>query len=549
MAKQSFDDLNEAMLKRFFKINPDAATGMGVHDPYDWEMPHGGFKAAEDTATLLVEWSKKAHQLAKSEHLSSDQMLSLKVIDLSIDMLRFAAEDYPLWKMYPDGLQSPGGLLFVMFSREYAPFETRIDAISSRLGKLPKYLKEYRQRFDGDKTVRVWTHMAIETCYQIPAFVKFIESSAKGKVSDRLAKELSVNAAAAIKAIQVQREWLTKMLEKPDMDYAMGKEKLAKLVKLRGIDLTPKEMHALGEKYLKDLKAERLAVAKRIAPGKGLKEATEIVKADCPKDFEAALKATEDEMNSAKEFIIENGIATIDESAVLKVVETPAFLAPLLPFAALIMPSKFDKRQEGGYLVTRPKNVKDLSSHSNYASIINTAVHEAYPGHFHQGTRTNTKHWMLQLHQVLPAEGVTCGTETVEGWAHYCEKMMFDHGYRATDAAALEMLNGAIWRACRIIADIELAEGRATIEQMVEMFVRETGMPRDAMEAEVKRYTHTPSQALSYMVGRHLVIEFRKEMEKSLGKKFDEKKFHDLIADYGYLPLRFVKEAVKNGMR
>jgi uncharacterized protein (DUF885 family) len=161
----------------------------------------------------------------------------------------------------------------------------------------------------------------------------------------------------------------------------------------------------------------------------------------------------------------------------------------------------------------------------------------------------NTKHWMLQLHQMLPAEGVTCGTETVEGWAHYCEKMMFDHGYRATDAAALEMINGAIWRACRIIADIELAQGEATIEEMVEMFVRETGMPRDAMEAEVKRYTHTPSQALSYMVGRHLVIEFRKEMEKSLGKKFDEKKFHDLIADYGYLPLWLVKEAVKNGMR
>jgi uncharacterized protein (DUF885 family) len=289
-------------------------------------------------------------------------------------------------------------------------------------------------------------------------------------------------------------------------------------------------------------------VAKRIAPGKGLEGASGIVKADCPKDFEAALKATEDEMNSAKKFIIENGIATIDESAVLKVVETPAFLAPLLPFAALFMPSKFDKRQEGGYLLTRPKNVKDLSSHSNYASIINTAVHEAYPGHFHQGTRTNTKHWMLQLHQMLPAEGVTCGTETVEGWAHYCEKMMFDHGYRATDAAALEMINGAIWRACRIIADIELAQGEATIEEMVEMFVRETGMPRDAMEAEVKRYTHTPSQALSYMVGRHLVIEFRKEMEKSLGKKFDEKKFHDLIADYGYLPLGLVKEAVKNGM-
>jgi uncharacterized protein (DUF885 family) len=69
-------------------------------------------------------------------------------------------------------------------------------------------------------------------------------------------------------------------------------------------------------------------------------------------------------------------------------------------------------------------------------------------------------------------------------------------------------------------------------------------MARNAMEDEVKRYSHTPGQALSYMIGRHLVLDLRKDLESKLGKKFDEKKFHDIVAGYGNLPFNLIKEVV-----
>jgi len=69
-------------------------------------------------------------------------------------------------------------------------------------------------------------------------------------------------------------------------------------------------------------------------------------------------------------------------------------------------------------------------------------------------------------------------------------------------------------------------------------------MARNAMEDEVKRYSHTPGQALSYMIGRHLVLDLRKDLESKLGKKFDEKKFHDIVAGYGNLPFKIIKEVV-----
>jgi hypothetical protein len=546
MASKKLDDLNDEMLKEYLKINPDAATSLGIHVPYDWQLPNGGFKKLEDTGELLTSWYTKAQELEASEDLSLEQKISIKNLKYAIDFHEFSLVDYPHWKMNPNAIDMPGSLFFIMLTRDYAPLDQRVSAINSRLMRLPKYLKEYESRFQDSRPVKEWTRMAITSTEQFPGFLKFIEETARGRVHDSLLEDLTKSVGAAEAAVKEHLNWLNKLLEKPGVKFSMGKRKFSKLMKLRGLGLTPEDILALGEKYLKEFKEEREGVAERIAPGKGIEGATEIVRAHSGKTFEEALKMTEDEMNGAKKFIMDHNLATVDQDARLKIVETPSFMAQLLPYAALFQPAMFDKIQEGAYIVTRPKNHKDLASNLNHAAIINTAVHEAYPGHFHQGVASNKKHWMLQLAGVADQDIAAVATETVEGWAHYCEKMMFDHGYEATDEAAFEMLNAAIWRACRIIADVRLAQGEATIQEMADWIVKETGMAQDSTEDEVKRYSHTPGQALSYMVGRHLILDLRKDLEKKLGNRFQEKKFHDLVAGYGYLPFPLMKEAVSS---
>jgi hypothetical protein len=550
MNADSFDSLNEEMLKRCLVINPDSATAMGLHDPYDMDMPHGGFKRYKDTLDLFLEWHKQATRFAKNEALTLDQKMGLKCLKMGIDILKFSVDDYPMWKMSPDGLDTPGSLFFIMGTRDYAPYEQRAAAISSRISQLPRYLEEFRARFRGARPVKLWTEIAIETCEELPGFMKFISASSKGRVSDKLYSELSKNIAIADEELKGQLDWLNHLLDRAVVNFPMGKKKFDKLMKLRGLGMNSDQILALGEKYLSEFKNERLKLASKIAPGKSVEEAAKIVEADSPKTFEHALKATVDEMEKAKSFISENKIATVSPGAVLKVIETPAFMAPIIPFAALFMPSLFDKVQEGAYVVTRPKDPKDLGKHLNYPSIRGTAVHEAFPGHFHQGVRSNGKHWMLQTHLMVeePAS-VTVATETIEGWAHYCEKMMFDHGYGATDAAAYTMVNDALWRAWRITVDIRLARGEITVDEAIKSGIEVVGMSTDGATAEVKRYTRMPGQAMSYMLGRHLILEFRKEMEKKLGPGFDELRFHDVVADYAYLPFFMMKEAVTESMK
>ena len=544
MGSKTLDEVNEGKLKEYLRINPDQASFLGLHEPYDWQLPHGGLKRYEDTRSLLNSWYKEAMEASKTGKVTTEQKFSLKALKSAIDVLQFSLDDYPHWKMNPDALEIPGGLLFIMLTREYAPLDQRVSAMCSRIGRLPKHLEEFRTRFDDSKPVRAWTKMAIETAEQFPGFLSVIMESSKGKVTESLTDDLVKSISACEEGLKEHVGWLKRFAENSIDKFAMGKRKFAKMIRIRGLGLTPDEMLVLGDKYLREFKRERERVAEKIAPGRGVEAAAEVVRADCPATFEDALKATEDVMNRAKQFIIEHDLATVYPDAKLGVVETPAFMAPLLPYAAIYEPSIFDKNQEGTYIVTRPKNPKDLGSHLNYASIVNTAVHEAFPGHFHQSVASNKKYWMLQIAGSGGGDIVASATETHEGWAHYCEKMMFDHGFEANDAAELEMLNGAIWRACRIIADIRLAQGEKTIEEMVEWITAETGMARYAMQSEVNRYSHTPGQALSYMIGRHLMLALRKDLEAKLGEKFSEKKFHDAVLSYGGLPFSLLKDAI-----
>ena len=544
MTSEAFDALNESKLKEYLMINPDLATFLGMHEPYDWQLPHGGFKRYDESRSLLNSWHKGATGIEKAEDLSADQKLQFKALRYAIDILQFSLEDYPHWKMNPDALETPGALLFVMLTRDYAPFDHRASAMCSRIGRLPKYLDEFRSRFNDSKPVRAWTKMAIESAEQFPGFLTVIVESSKGRVSESLSEDMANSVSACEEGLMEHIRWLKRQTENSTDKFAMGKRKFSKMIKIRQLGLTPDEMRTLGENYLQEFKRERERVAEKIAPGRGIAGAAEVVRANCPPTFEDALKATEDVMNAAKQFIIDHDLATVDPDAKLGVVETPAFMAPLLPYAAMFEPSKFDKNQEGTYIVTRPKDPKDLASHLNYASIVNTAVHEAYPGHFLQSVASDKRHWMFLMTASGGPDIIASTTETHEGWAHYCEKMMFDHDFEANDAAEFEMLSGAIWRACRIIADIKLAQGEATIEELVEWMTKETGMARYAMEGEVNRYSHTPGQALSYMIGRHLMLGLRKDLETKLGKKFSEKKFHDEVMGYGALPFKLLREAV-----
>lgn len=525
---ERFEKLNWEMFERLLKKNPNFATFFGLHEPYDWLLPDGSARNIFDTLELAKEWLEKLKEKFDFDALNDDHKIDWMVLKHAYERSKFEVYEHRTFETNPDAFDEIGSVLFIMLTRDYAPIEKRVDAIVARLEKLPSYLEQFRTRFEKSKPVKLWTEVAIESCQRIPALLQFILNATKGMTSEDLHNQLAKAVMNLQEPIKQHIEWLQALLPRTKTEWALGKEKFDKLLKTRGLGMTADKIYKLGVKYLQELKQKRAKLAEQIGPGKSIQEVMELIEAKAPESFEEALKATKEAMEESREFIIENNIATVYPDDKLHVKQTPAFMAPLIPFAALIPPGKFDKRQEGIYIVTRPKDIKNLGKHLNYASIPGTAVHEGFPGHFLQGAVSN-RGSLVRL--------FAGGTETIEGWAHYCEEMMTEHGFIKSLESQFMKVNDGIWRAVRIMVDVKLSRGEMSFDEAVETLMKEAGMSREAAVAEVRRYTLTPSYPLSYLLGKHLILKLKDEVKKKMGDKFSERFFHDTVVANGELPI------------
>jgi len=81
---------------------------------------------------------------------------------------------------------------------------------------------------------------------------------------------------------------------------------------------------------------------------------------------------------------------------------------------------------------------------------------------------------------------------TVEGWALYCEDMMGEQGFYASDQELFFQRVHLLWRAMRILLDVGLHTRGLTRDQAVDQMVSELHVERGNAEAEVRRTAPGP---------------------------------------------------------
>lgn len=549
MTSNEFDELNEQMLFKLMEINPDCATVSGMHEPFDRHLPQGGFQKIKDSLGLLEEWTRRADNVAASSPLSGVQEVSHQVLRFTLETYKFAVDDYPLWRMRPEAIEHPGTAMLMMLVRDYAPISARLAAMAARLGEMPRYLEQFRGRFAGTRTVRIWTEAALETCKAFPSFLDSSERLSSAHLDADTRTEMTRSVAGVKEELRTHTTWLEKMLDSATEDFAMGKDRYAKLMKIRGIPYTPDELLALSTEYLDEYKRRRETIGKTISGGGSVEDARKIVESDCPSSIDEVVDRTKVAVARAKEFILQHDLVSIPFDSRIHVMKTPDFLGGSTPWAATYLPAVFERSQDTVFLIGGSGDQKILGSTYNYHTIDCTAVHEAHPGHHHQGVMSNRRPWMHQLpHIMYTPETVSPPYESQEGWATYCERMMREKGFLGSDRHLLSILDYSVWTACRVFSDIKLSCGEATVDDMVDLAVSESGYPREFAEADVKGFTVLPGYGICYLVGRHLVNGLKRDLQQHLGHKFSEKRFHDLVAENGNLPFYLLEGEVKTGM-
>ncbi len=525
-----FWDLVESHFRHMLERHPVFATYMGIHDS-DGDLDNGTREAIEQEiadAHRLQSDIEAIDPAGLSESVRLERELALHNVRREL----FDSEVHRVWERRSTAMDAIGDALFAPFARDYAPLAERLASLTSRIEGVPTALDQHRSRATAPQ-VKLWQELELDAGEFIPALFGEVRAAGQGVLEERAQARLDKAVEKASAAVVEYLDGIKTRMGDTVEPWALGSETLDQLVSLRAFDgLDASQILEIGHEQLALNKAARVDDARKIDPGVAESVVVDRVKSNHPATFEEALATYKDAMNRARAHIVEHGIVTMPPGEQISVIPTPEYLRTVIPFAAYFEPAKFDKKPLGIYIVT-PSVGDDPNAmrEHNYASISNTSVHEAYPGHHLQLSAATRHPSLVRL--------LTDAPEFVEGWGMYSEQMMREQGFDAGPEFLLAMHTDAIWRACRIILDIRMHRGEISVDDATAFLIEHTGFEHANAQAEVFRYTYTPTYQLSYLLGKVLLLQLRADEQRRLGHKFNLTGFHDTLMRNGSLPISF----------
>jgi len=536
-----FYKLVDQFMERFLAEVPVAATQLGDHRFDDRLGEHTPAARARQEKAMRV--ALGALQALDPRPWDIDARIDHT---LMVRLIHSFLRDFAKTRDYE---RSPGmymqeglGGVFLLLIRDFAPFSERMKNVAKRLGHVPRVLEEGKKSLVPERVPRVWAEVALEGAKRSVLLYRLVIPALSLRVPHRAPKVIPASLRAA-SALADYAEFLEKaVLPQAKGDFAAGRELFEEILREdHMLDYTADELLALGWTLFDQTKAQMEELAKKIAPGKSAREIIEGAKNHHPKPGEV-LAVYRREMERVRKFVQEKDIVTIPEGETLKIEPTPPSMRPMIPYAAYMMPGPLEKKQQGIFLVTpvdrfAPRKVKEekLRGH-NYAKIPVTALHEAYPGHHLQLVYAN-RHAKTLSRKL----GSALSSLFVEGWAFYCEELMEKLGYIDQPVQKLARLQDQLWRAARIILDVSLHTKGMTVEEGVNFLVEKVGLERTNALAEVRRYTMSPTQPMSYLMGK---LEILKVIEayKKRQPNASLREIHDAILSCGSLPPKLLRE-------
>ncbi len=530
-ADGTFHDLVEGRFRRVVEADPVLATYFGIHD-FDDRLPD----ATRDQ--ILGELEAERRHLAAIEALDPAAMSTAARFDreLEIHNLRreiFNVEVARRWERHSSGIDSVGDALFPLLTRDFMTPRFRFEAMAARLAAMPDHLEQHRTRAMGPQ-VRLWQQREIASGRNLPSFFEEVVDAAEAlDLPTALRATLRSGVERANQAVADHLDWVARTLHHGTDEWQLGRERYDELIELRAFDgLDADAILAIGWEQLEIQHAARGEAARAIDPHAEELDVVERVKSDHPPTFEAALDEYRLVMGRARRFLVDHDLVSVPTDERIIVTPTPTYLRNVMPFAAYFAPAPFDPEPIGTYVVTPSVDGDPAAIREHYrASISNTSLHEAYPGHHLQLVMASRNPSLTRL--------LTDAPEFVEGWGMYSEQMMREEGFDDGPEFRLALATDAIWRACRIILDVRMHRGELSVEEATDFLVRHTRFERPNALAEVNRYTSSPTYQLSYLLGKVLILGLRDDERRRRGDAFRLRDFHDTLLASGSLPISF----------
>lgn len=560
-ADQLFAVLAQRYLDEAPRRSPVAATQLGDHR-FDDQLDEVSAEAWQARLAFTDSWLETLSDV-EAGPLSRANQVDRLLLQHELEFERFRIESLQEWRWNPLlYTRLAGDSLYGLIARDFAPLDTRLASLASRLDELSRFLGQVRDVLDPARVPKVHAETAV---MQNAGIISLLDDTIAGllaQLPEDRRQALDESMSRARSALSQHQIWLEKRLV-PEAagDYRLGAQLYdQKLALALFSPLSRQEIRARAEAELAATHVAMYGISREVlrrhaaerrgrvpaTPEKpsaaqqrrAIQAALELAYAERPAR-DQVLDAARDSLVEATEFVRARNLVTLPRDP-LEIITMPQFQQGVA-LAYCDSPGPLERGQKTFYAVSpipadwTRKQVDSFLREYNSRSIHDLTIHEAMPGHYLQLAHANA--YPSTLRAVL-ASG-----PFIEGWAVYAERLMVEQGYQNGDP--LMRLIQLKWYLRSIInALLDQAvhvDGISRAEAMALM--TESGF-QEEREAAGKwtRAQLTSAQLPVYFVGAQEHFALRAEAEQRDGGAFALKHYHDRVLSFGSPPVRFARQ-------
>ena len=546
---QEYEAIAEEFIKGYFAARPLLGTSEGMHE-YDGKISDYSRLALDAELSRLRRFEDRLRKF-DLDKLSQRQSIDLRILQAGIRNEIFQREAMSIYERDPM-VYARAADVNVYIKRNFAPLEDRVHNITAIESQVPNILIAARTNLDP-VLPKPYVQLAIQIAKGSADFLRknLVEAVAELK-DERIRSEFMEANRKAAAALTEYAAWLERdKLPKATDNFAIGEEKFARMLKeTELVDLPPEKVLEIGMEELRKEQQAFADAAKKIDPEKTPAEVFKQVQSEHP-TADSLLTDINKDLESIRKFVVTRKLVTIPSEVRARVKETPQYRRAT-SFASMDTPGAFEKRAtEAYYYVTPPEAEwppvqKDewLTSFNFFTADV-VSIHEVYPGHYVQFLRLNAS-------TASKVEKIFGSYAFIEGWAHYCEKMMLDEGYgtvanpnEADEKRAakyrLAQADEALLRLCRLCVAIKMHTQKMTVDEATKFFQENCFYEEKPARAEAMRGTFDPGY-LNYTLGKLQILKLRADYKAQEGEHYSAQKFHNELLNHGMPPIRLLRE-------
>ena len=546
-----YEGVAEEYVKTYLAAHPLQGTALGFHE-YDGKINDYSRLALDAELSRLRRFDDRLAKFDPAK-LSPRQSIDLRILQAAVKRELFEMQDMSVFERNPM-VYARAGDVNVYIKRNFAPFEDRVRSLVAIESQIPNILIAARTNLD-EKLPKPFVELAIQIARGSADFLKKdLVAAVSGIKDEQLRVAFQAANRKAANALSDYATWLEReKLPKATLDFALGEEKFGRfLAQTELVNLPPQKVLDIGMAQLKAEQEAFAEAAKKIDPNKPAIEVFKQVQSEHPAS-DKLIPDISKELDKLRKYVVSRRLVGIPSEIRAKVKETPQYLRAT-SFASMDTPGPFEKRaSEAYYYVTPteedwPEQEKQewLTAFNYYTSEI-VSIHEVYPGHYVQNLH-------LTASPASKVEKIFGSYAFIEGWAHYCEKMMIDEGFGGPSnsspseddvkrAAKYRMAQAdeALLRLCRLCVSIKVHTQNMSIDEATKFFQNNCYYEQKPARQEAMRATFDPGY-LNYTLGKLQILKLRDDYKAQQGDEFSLQKFHNELLNHGMPPFRLLRE-------